>query len=269
MQQTWLTSSGLTDVLWSSILPFGWVMQGQPETGPEAFISLCAERSTVVQVLRPETVFFPQRPPLCFLFSFIHLSDSDKQRLHQPGAKEFPLLTWRGLSWYQRSPTQECFVNLSTFKNNNSTVQILFTSLFYSVRTSTAKERTTDLTVIPMTIISTLNKEGKPQKVIAGKADCLQSTPSKQTNGKLNIRERCVKKASQGVGWGWCQSIKSHHIHLQESSYNNYIPNIESETQRQYQNYLTCDKEKKSWTASSQCSKTTTKWFTAWTSITP
>lgn len=213
--------------------------------------------------------FFPQIPPLCFLFSFIHLSDTDKQRLHQPGAKEFPLLTWRGLSWYQRSPTQECFVNLSTFKNNNSTVQILFTSLFYSVRTSTAKERTTDLTVIPMTIISTLNKEGKPQKVIAGKADCLQSTPSKQTNGKLNIRERCVKKASQGVGWGWCQSIKSHHIHLQESSYNNYIPNIESETQRQYQNYLTCDKEKKSWTASSQCSKTTTKWFTAWTSITP
>lgn len=73
-------------------------MQGQPETGPEAFISLCAERSTVVQVLRPETVFFPQRPPLCFLFSFNHLSDTDKQRLHQPGAKEFPLLTWRGLS---------------------------------------------------------------------------------------------------------------------------------------------------------------------------
>lgn len=72
-------------------------------------------------------------------FSFIHLSDTDKQRWHQPGAKEFLLLTWRGLSWYQRSPTQECLLNLSTFKNNNSTVQILFTSLFYSVHTSTVK----------------------------------------------------------------------------------------------------------------------------------
>ena len=88
--------------------------------------------------------------------------------------------------------------------------------------------KTADLTVVQKTIIDTLHKEGKPQKVIAKEVGCSQSAVSKHINRKLSGREKCGRKrctkqqgwpqpgvdcqekaiqkcggASQRVDWGW------------------------------------------------------------------
>ena len=52
---------------------------------------------------------------------------------------------------------------------------------------------TADLTVVQKTIIDTLNKEGKPQKLIA-REWMFQSAVSKHMNIKLSGREKCERK---------------------------------------------------------------------------
>ena len=54
--------------------------------------------------------------------------------------------------------------------------------------------KTADLTVVQKTIIDTLHKEGKPQKVIAKEVGCLQSAVSKHINRKLSGRANCGRK---------------------------------------------------------------------------
>ncbi len=113
--------------------------------------------------------------------------------------------------------------------------------------------KTADLTVVQKTIIDTLHKEGKPQTFIAKEAGCSQSAVSKHVNRKLSGRKKYGRKrctsnrepqpyedcraksiqefgwTSQGMDWGWCQGIKSHHtqmcqgIWLQLSSEASYL----------------------------------------------
>ncbi len=54
--------------------------------------------------------------------------------------------------------------------------------------------KTADLTVVQKTIIDTLHKEGKTQKVIAKEAGCSQSSVSKQINREAKGRKRCGRK---------------------------------------------------------------------------
>ena len=54
--------------------------------------------------------------------------------------------------------------------------------------------KTTDLTVVQKTIIDTLHKEGKSQKVIAERAGCSQSAVSKYIHRKLTGRKKCGRK---------------------------------------------------------------------------
>ena len=56
--------------------------------------------------------------------------------------------------------------------------------------------KTADLTVVQKTIIHTLHKVGKPQKVIAKEAGCSQSAVSKHINGQLSDRKNQVHKRS-------------------------------------------------------------------------
>ncbi len=123
-----------------------------------------------------------------------------------------------------------------------------FGSLGYTIMGKTA-----DLTVVQKTIIDTFHKEGKPQTFIAKEAGCSQSAVSKHVNRKLRGRksveekdaqptertqpyEDCQAKSiqefgwtSQGMDWGSCQGIKSHHtqtcqwIWLQLSSEASYL----------------------------------------------
>ncbi len=64
-----------------------------------------------------------------------------------------------------------------------------FGSLGYTIMGKTA-----DLTVVQMTIIDTLHKEGKPQTFIAKEAGCSQSAVSKHVNKKLSGRKKCGRK---------------------------------------------------------------------------
>uniref|UniRef100_A0A8C7E2M2 Transposase Tc1-like domain-containing protein n=1 Tax=Naja naja TaxID=35670 RepID=A0A8C7E2M2_NAJNA len=63
--------------------------------------------------------------------------------------------------------------------------------------------KTADLTVVQKTIIDTLHKEGKPQKVIAKEVGCSQSAISKHINRKLCGREKCGRKG--------CTSSRDYH----------------------------------------------------------
>ncbi len=51
-----------------------------------------------------------------------------------------------------------------------------------------------DLTVVQQTIIDTLQKEGKPQTLIAKEAGCSQSAVSKHVNRKLSGRKKSGRK---------------------------------------------------------------------------
>ncbi len=64
-----------------------------------------------------------------------------------------------------------------------------FGSLGYTIMGKTA-----DLTVVQKTIIDTLQKEGKPQTLIAKEAGCSQSAVSKHDNRKLSGRENVLRK---------------------------------------------------------------------------
>ncbi len=119
-----------------------------------------------------------------------------------------------------------------------------FGSLGYTIMGKTA-----DLTVVQKTIIDTLQKEVKPQTLIAKEAGCSQSAVSKDVNRKLSGRKKMHNQPrepqtyedfqaksiqefgwpSQGMDWGWGQGIKSHHtqtcqgIWLQLSSEASYL----------------------------------------------
>ncbi len=54
--------------------------------------------------------------------------------------------------------------------------------------------KTADLIVVQKTIIDTLHKESKPQKIIAKEAGCSQSAVSKHVNRKLSGRKNCGRK---------------------------------------------------------------------------
>ncbi len=57
--------------------------------------------------------------------------------------------------------------------------------------------KTADLKVVQKTIIDTLHKEGKTQKLIAKEAGCSQSAVSKHVNRKLSRRKKVEEKDSQ------------------------------------------------------------------------
>ncbi len=54
--------------------------------------------------------------------------------------------------------------------------------------------KTADLTVVQKTIIGTLDKEGKPQTLIAKEAGCSQSAVSKHVNRELSGRKKCGRR---------------------------------------------------------------------------
>ncbi len=60
--------------------------------------------------------------------------------------------------------------------------------------------KTADLTVVQKTIIDSLHKEGKTQKVIAKEAGCSRSSVSKHINREAKGRKRCGKKNVQAIG---------------------------------------------------------------------
>ena len=135
--------------------------------------------------------------------------------------------------------------------------------------------KTSDLTVVQKTIIDTLHKEGKTQKVMAERAGCSQSTVLKHIHGNLIEREKCGKKRCtsnrddpkfekivkqsrfKNLGelhkvWteaGVSASRATMHRRLREKGYNCRIPIIEPLlNKRQRQKRLTWAKEKKNWT---------------------
>ncbi len=102
-----------------------------------------------------------------------------------------------------------------------------FGSLGYTIMGKTA-----DLTVVRKTIIDTLHKEGKPQKIITNKAGCSQSAVNRKLSGMKKCgrkrfttsRDNCslmriVKQnwfknsgeLHKELDWGWGHGIKSHH----------------------------------------------------------
>ena len=60
--------------------------------------------------------------------------------------------------------------------------------------------KTADLTVVQKTVIETLQKEGKPQKVIAKDAGGSQSDVSKNIHRKLSGRKKCGRKRCTNNG---------------------------------------------------------------------
>lgn len=140
--------------------------------------------------------------------------------------------------------------------------------------------KTADLTVAQKKIIDSLHKEGKPQKVIAKKAGCSQSSVSKHITGKLTGREKCgrkrctsskddcslemiVKKSQfknlkelykEWTEAGVKASRATMHRRLQVRGHNCRISNIKPLlNQRLRQQCIFWAKEKKNWDASQWC----------------
>ena len=134
--------------------------------------------------------------------------------------------------------------------------------------------KTSDLTVVQKTIIDTLHKEGKTQKVVAERAGCSQSIEA-YIHGNFTGREKCGKKRCtsnrddpkfekivkqsrfKNLGelhkvWteaGVSASRATMHRRLREKGYSCRIPSIEPLlNKRQRQKRLTWAKEKKNWT---------------------
>ncbi len=101
---------------------------------------------------------------------------------------------------------------------------------------TTIMGKTAVLAMVQKTIIDTLHKEGKSQKVITESGGCSQSAVSKHIKGKVDKKEEIGKekvhkqqgwaqaweycqakliqilgRVSQGVNWSWSQCIKSHY----------------------------------------------------------
>lgn len=135
--------------------------------------------------------------------------------------------------------------------------------------------KTADLTDVQKTVIDTLHKEGKPQKVIAKEAGCSQSAVSKHIHRKLSGRKKCGRKRCtsnrdnrslerivkqnpfKNLGelhkeWteaGVSASRATTHRRIQDMGYKCRIPRVKPLlNQRQRQKRLTWAKEKKNWT---------------------
>ena len=129
--------------------------------------------------------------------------------------------------------------------------------------------KTADLTVVQKTIIDTLQKEGKPQKVIAKKAGCSQSAVSKHINRKLCGRKTCtssrddrsleriVRKRPFKSVWelhkeqteaGVTASSTTTHRQILDMDFKCRIPLVKPlVNNKQHQKHLTWAKEKKNW----------------------
>ncbi len=96
---------------------------------------------------------------------------------------------------------------------------------------------TADLAMVQKTVINTLHKESKSQRVITERGGCSRSAVSKHIQFKVDWKEefgnwekvhkqqgwpqaweycqakliQTLGRASQGVNWSWSQCIKSHH----------------------------------------------------------
>ncbi len=118
---------------------------------------------------------------------------------------------------------------------------------------TTIMGNTADLAMVQKTIIDTLHKEGKSQRVITERGGCSRSAVSKHIKCKVDWKEeiglenvhkqqgwpqaweycqakpiQTLGRASQGVNWSWSQCIKSHHAQI--SSGKGYQATSESET---------------------------------------
>ncbi len=56
-----------------------------------------------------------------------------------------------------------------------------------------------DLAMVQKTIIDTLHKEGKSQRIITERGDCSRSAVSKHIKCKVDWKEETLGRASQGV----------------------------------------------------------------------
>lgn len=135
--------------------------------------------------------------------------------------------------------------------------------------------KTSDLTIVQKTIIDTLQKEGKTQKVIAEKAGCSQSAVSKHIRGNVTGRKKCGRKRcttnrddrnlekivkrrrfknlrelqQEWSKTGVTASRATTHRRLKEKGYNSRIPGVKPLlNKRQRQKRLTWAKQKKNWT---------------------
>ncbi len=85
---------------------------------------------------------------------------------------------------------------------------------------TTIMEKTADLLkMVQKTIVDTLHKEGKSQRVITERGGCSRSAVSKHIKCKVDWKdeiglEKVHKQQglSQGVNWSWSQCIKSQHF---------------------------------------------------------
>ncbi|CAJ0921065.1 unnamed protein product [Ranitomeya imitator] len=138
--------------------------------------------------------------------------------------------------------------------------------------TNARPERGTD---VQKAVTDTLHKEGKPQKIIAKEAGCLQSAVSKHINGKLSGRKACGRKRctsnrdnrslertvkkrpfknvreilKEWTAAGVIASRATTHRCIQDMGYKCHIPSVKPlMTNRQHQKCLTWAKEKKNWT---------------------
>ncbi len=136
--------------------------------------------------------------------------------------------------------------------------------------------KTADLTVVQMTIIDTLHKEGKTQKVIAKEAGCSQSSVSKHINREAKGRKRCGRKKctsnrdnrtlerivkqnpfknvweihKEWTAAGVSASRTTTHRRMQDMGFSCRIPCVKPLlNNRQRQKRLAWAKDKKDWTA--------------------
>ncbi len=112
---------------------------------------------------------------------------------------------------------------------------------------TTIMGNTADLAMVQKTIIDTLHKEGKSQRIITERCGFSRSAVSKHVRCKVDWKEEIGKenvhkqqgwpqaweycqakpiqtlgRASQGVNWSWSQCIKSHHA---QTSSGKELPN--------------------------------------------
>ncbi len=112
--------------------------------------------------------------------------------------------------------------------------------------------KTADLTLVQMTIIDTLHKEGKPQTLITKEAGCSQSAVSKHVNRKLSGRKKCGRKIVWIVKQNRFKNLGELHKELTEAG----VKASRATTHKRVkefgyscrQRHLTWAKEKKNWT---------------------
>ncbi len=112
---------------------------------------------------------------------------------------------------------------------------------------NTIMGNTADLALVQKTIINTLHKEGKSQRVITERGGCSRSAVSSILNAKLTGRKRLGRKSAQATGMTaslriWSSKADSNTLESFTRS------ELKLEWVQHRQKHLTWAKEKKNWT---------------------